>query len=104
MDGRKLSTAAPDFYDIASDAFNDSTFVPTSRYLPELHPDFAVAIQLPLHDDYLMTPERAKSLIQSIKPRIAKMASNFEQSGNGDGSVFLVARKYFFTIARGRKF
>jgi hypothetical protein len=85
MDGRKSSTAAPDFYEIVSDAFNDATFVPTSRCMPDLHPDFAEAIQLPLHDDYLMTPERAKSLIQSIKPRIAKMASNFEQSGNGDG-------------------
>jgi hypothetical protein len=82
---KNRSTAAPDFYEIVSDAFNDATFVPTSRCLPDLHPDFAEAIQLPLHDDYLMTPERAKSLIQSIKPRIAKMASNFEQSGNGDG-------------------
>jgi hypothetical protein len=85
MDGRKSSTASPDFYDVVSDAFNDTTFNPTSRCLPELHPDFIESIQLPLHDDYLMTPERAKSLIQSMKPKIAKMASNFEQSGNGDG-------------------
>jgi hypothetical protein len=85
MDGRKSATAAPDFYDVVTTAFNDASFIPTSRYLPDLHPEFAERHELPLHEDYLMTPERAKSLIQSMKPRLAKIASNYEQSGNGDG-------------------
>jgi hypothetical protein len=85
MDGRKSATAAPDFYDVVTKAFNDASFIPKSRCLPDLHPEFAESYELPLYEDYLMTPERAKSLIQSMKPRIAKMASNYEQSGNGDG-------------------
>ena len=85
MDGRKSTTAAPDFYDVVTEAFNDASFIPRTRCLPDLHPEFAERHELPLHDDYLMTPERAKSLIQSMKPKIAKMASNYEQSGNGDG-------------------
>jgi hypothetical protein len=59
MDGRKSATAAPDFYDVVTKAFNDASFIPTSRCLPDLHPEFAERYELPLHDDYLMTPERA---------------------------------------------
>ena len=32
-----------------------------------------------------MDPDRAKKLIASMKSRIAKNVSNYEQSGNGDG-------------------
>ena len=85
MDGRNSERAEPDFFDVESDLFNDPSFVPLSRYLPDLHSDYSQRFLLPLEEDYLMKPERAKALISSMKPRIAKMIANYEQSGNGDG-------------------
>jgi hypothetical protein len=32
-----------------------------------------------------MTPEKAKSLIANMKPRIVRIVANYEQSSNGDG-------------------
>jgi hypothetical protein len=42
-------------------------------------------MELPLGEDYTVTADCAKALIASMKPRIAKMVSNYKQSGNGDG-------------------
>jgi hypothetical protein len=87
MDGRNSDIVQEDFYDHVTKEFNNSNFVPLSRILPDLHDDFAESMELPLSDDYSMTPDRAKALIASMKPRIAKMVTNYEQSGNGDGML-----------------
>ena len=83
LNGRKSMTAEPDFYDPVSEAFNDASYVPWSRLIPDLHYEFATSVALPL-TDYAMTPARAKALIASMKPKIAKIVGNYEQSGNGD--------------------
>ena len=85
MDGRNSDNVAPDFYDAVVLLFNDSTFTPTSLSYCDLHEDFVKSYDLPKNKDYDMTIDRAKALITSMKPRIAKIKSNYEQSGNGDG-------------------
>ena len=84
FDGRNSNTSEPDFYDRFTEEFNNQSFVPMSRVLPDLHYQFAVSTKLPL-TDYLMTPDKAKALITSMKPRIARIVADYEQSGNGDG-------------------
>ena len=84
LDGRKSTAAEPNFYDRVSEAFNDASYVPSTRIIPDLHYEFATSVPLPL-TDYSMTPDRAKALLASMKPKIAKIVSNYEQSGNGDG-------------------
>ena len=65
--------------------FNDPSFAPYSRVLPDLHEDFACPIYLPFPDDYRMSPDRAKNIIATMKPKIVKISANYELSGNGDG-------------------
>ena len=62
-----------DFYEQICCEFNNSSFVPMSRSLPDLHEDFADSVELPLSEDMVMSPNRAKSLIASMKPEIAKI-------------------------------
>ena len=85
LDGRNSDNVPADFYDVVVEQFNNAAFVPYSRVLPDLHEDYAVSFPLPFPNDYRMSPDRAKSLIAGIKPRIAKLKANYEQSGNGDG-------------------
>jgi hypothetical protein len=85
LDGRNSDNVPPDFYDVVTGQFNDPSFAPYSRVLPDLHEDFAVAICLPLPDDYRMSPDRAKNIIATMKPKILKISANYELSGNGDG-------------------
>jgi hypothetical protein len=84
LDGRNSNNIVEDFYDSISREFNNEAFTPYSRPLPDLHDDFAEAMPLPFSNDYTMTPEKAKSLIANMKPRIIRIAANYEQSGNGD--------------------
>jgi hypothetical protein len=85
LDGRKAVNIPDDFYDVVTREFNNEAFTPYSRPRPDLHDDFAEAMPLPFSNDYTMTPEKAKSLIANMKPRIVRIAANYEQSGNGDG-------------------
>ena len=84
LDGRNSDNVPKDFYDVVAEQFNNTAFTPYSRLLPDLHDDFAARFTLPF-DDYVMTPARAKHLIASMKPRIAKIKGNYELSGSGDG-------------------
>ena len=84
MDGRNSDNIPKDFYDVVVEQFNNAAFTPCSRLLPDLHNNFAAVFALPF-DEYVMTPARAKHLIASMKPRIAKIKGNYELSGNGDG-------------------
>ena len=85
LDGRNSSNAPTDFYDEVTKVFNDASFVPLSRRIPELHEDFSDHFELPLSGEFRMTPDKAKTLIATMKNRIAKIRANFELSGNGDG-------------------
>jgi hypothetical protein len=84
LDGRNSDNIPKDFYDVVVEQFNNAAFTPYSRLLPDLHNDFEARFLLPF-DDYVMTPARAKHLIASMKPRIAKIKGNYELSGNGNG-------------------
>jgi hypothetical protein len=85
LDGRNSNNVPPDFYDVVTEQFNDPSFAPNSHVLPELHEDFACPIYLPFPDDYRMSPDRAKNIIATMKPKIVKILANYELSGNGDG-------------------
>ena len=85
MDCRNSANVAPDFYEMVTELFNDPNFVPTSLCYPYLHDDFTESEELPVNPEYTMTVERAKAMITLMKPRIAQIQSNYEQSGNGDG-------------------
>ena len=85
MDGCNSPNVAPDFYDEISSTFKDTDFIPQSRYLPDLHSDFSDVFLLPVTTTYTMNPEKAKGVIALMKPKIAKIVTNYEQSGNGDG-------------------
>jgi hypothetical protein len=85
LDGRNSDNIPDDFYDVITREFNNKVFTPYSRPLPDLHDDFAEAMPLPFSSDYTMTPEKAKSLIANMKPRMVRIVANYERSGNGDG-------------------
>jgi hypothetical protein len=103
LDGRNSQNAAPDFFDIISTLYNDKGCVVHSRVLPESHYEFAVSLELAPSPDYIMSPERAKALISNMKPRIAKIVHNYEQSGNGDGMAALLATKGIFYCRASRR-
>jgi hypothetical protein len=84
LDGRNTTNVPTDFYDEVTKVFNDASFVPLSCRLPELHEDFAESFELPLSGEFRMTPDKAKTLIATMKNRIAKIRANYELSGNGD--------------------
>ena len=85
LDGRNSDRLPPDFYEVITQQFNNKAFVPMSRRLPHLHERLADAIELPLEDGVLMTPEHAQKLIRKMKGPLAKLVSNYDRSGNGDG-------------------
>ena len=76
MDGRNSTNVQHNFYDRVCEEYNTTSFVPVSRLLPDLHPDFENAYDLPLSEEYLMTADRAKKLISMMKGRIARMSAN----------------------------
>ena len=85
LDGRNSDNVPADFYNVVTQQFNDPSFAPYSRVLPDLHEDFACPIYLPFPDDYRMSPDRAKNIIATMRPKIVKISANYELSGNGDG-------------------
>ena len=71
-----------DFYDKIAEVFNRVTFLPWTKCLPDLHEDFSTSFALPLKD-YRMSRDKAKDLLTAIRPKLAKMISNYELSGVG---------------------
>ena len=59
-------------------------FEPETMTLPDLHEDFVSLIKLPLKD-YCLTPDKAKDVLISIRPKLASMVANYELSGAGGG-------------------
>jgi hypothetical protein len=85
LDGRNSDQAPADFYDAVTEEFNNESFIPMSRCLPHLHDRLSEATELPLEEGVLMTREYAQKLLQKMKGPLAKLVTNYERSGNGDG-------------------
>ena len=75
-------------HELAVEKFNDPTWIPHTRPLPTLHSDFASSIECPKRDDYDLTVEKSKKMLQSMKTSISKMIIAYNKSGNGTDMVF----------------
>ena len=73
-----------DFYDKATEVFNDPEYVPITKCLPDLHEDFTDPIELHL-GNYRLTRDKAKDILVGIRPKLAGMVANYELSGAGAG-------------------
>ena len=86
LDARNSVLKVVNFYDKLVEIFNDESFQPESKRIPDLHEQFAAPIQLPLKV-YCLTRDKAKDLLVNIRPKLAKMLHNYELSGNRYGQM-----------------
>ena len=86
LDARNSVLRVVDFYDKVSEIFNDPEFEPHTEIILDLHEAFSTSIKLPLLD-YRMSRDKAKDLLVSIRPKLAKMLHNYELSGSGSGMM-----------------
>ena len=84
LDARNSVLKVVDFYDKVVEIFNDESFQPESKRIPDLHEQFASPIQLPFKV-YRLTRDKAKDLLVNIRPRLVKILHNYALSGNGSG-------------------
>ena len=84
LENRNSVMRVVDFYDKVTEVFNDPKFEPQTEKLPNLHSDFCDSITLKL-GKYVMTRDKAKDILVTIRPKLAKMVANYELSGNGAG-------------------
>ena len=82
LDARKSVMAVEDYFEVASNVFNDSTWIPWTTPMPDLHPELAESRSLPLKD-YRMTRSKMKEKYDSLKKRLHTIIVNYEKSGNG---------------------
>ena len=69
-----------------SEVFNNHTFLPETKAVPDLHEDFQNSYVLPLKE-WNCTRDKAKDLLITIRPKISKMIANYELSGAGAGQM-----------------
>ena len=79
LDNRNPVVRVCDFYDKATEVFNDEKYVPYTQSLPNLHEDFVEPIPLPLKS-FRLTRDEAKDILVSIRPKLAGMIANYELS------------------------
>ncbi|KAG7367606.1 hypothetical protein IV203_030277 [Nitzschia inconspicua] len=73
----------PDFYDLAIAKFNDTTWVPRSEVLPNLHEDFREAHTYPKRPEYDLDKSRLESTIASQKLSLINIVLRYEFTGRG---------------------
>jgi K+/H+ antiporter YhaU regulatory subunit KhtT len=80
---------------LAADKWNDPEYNPMSRIFADLHDEFGVEIDLS-HDVVqqmgTLTGDKAKQKFSKLKNDLIIVKSNWEISGNGDGSLARVVR------------
>ena len=86
LDNRNPVVRVCDFYDKATEVFNDEKYVPYTQSLPNLHEDFVEPIPLPLKS-FRLTRDEAKDILVSIRPKLAGMIANYELSWAGVGQL-----------------
>ena len=74
--------AVEDYFQVASNKFNDITWIPCTTPMPDLHPELAESRSLPL-GEYRMTRAKMKEKYDSLKKRLHTIIVNYEKSGNG---------------------
>ena len=82
LDSRNSTERDPTFTEKISDQFNDDSWKPFTTAYPTLHSDFVAPI-LCERIGYVMTPEKAKEIVNHIRPMLKKMIVNYEESGQG---------------------
>jgi hypothetical protein len=71
LDARNSDAKPPSFEKLASDLFNDRSFKPTTYPLPELHSDFADAIELSFEDmPGAMTEDDVKNRLGECRTKL----------------------------------
>jgi len=84
LDARKSAMAVEDCLEVASNLFNNSTWIRWTTPMPDLHPELAESRSLPLKD-CRMTRSKMKEKHDSLKKRLHTMIVNYEKSGNCGG-------------------
>ena len=75
---------AINFYDKVTEVFNDPKFQPESEKLHNLRSVFCESIPLNIVN-YVITRDKAKGILTTVRPKLAIMVNNYERSGNGVG-------------------
>ena len=84
-DGRNTSLFQ-DFYELVTEQFNNSEWIPDSLVLPDLHKDYTRSKPLPLNVAPIM-PEQFKKKLNNNRYKMVKIIADWERSGAGAGMV-----------------
>jgi len=88
LDARNSVVAPPAFYEALKDKYNDESFIPTTRKLPDLYETFASPIVLPLDEmPGPVTTDFIKKKWNDSKMKLTKVIDRWERSGNGFGQL-----------------
>jgi len=83
IDARKSAIAVKDCFQVASNMFNNSTWIPcTTPRMHDLHPELDESRSLPLRE-HQMTRVKMKEKCDSLKKRLDTVIVNCENSGDG---------------------
>ena len=77
-------------WELVANVFNDPEFSPTTEALPDLHPDYALPIDVGYSTVCLMveaTPEKCESRFNGMMVDLKCIINNWKLSGQGDGGL-----------------
>jgi hypothetical protein len=86
LDARNSSERPMNFYQLASDLYNDPQYNPYTTAYPNLHSDFSNQIRLLSTDAPFVTASKIKDKLADVRAKLVIIISNWERSGNGGGN------------------
>ena len=85
LDGQN-SNLFKSFYEKAAERFNDTSWIPNSLVLPDLHEDFNRSRPLPLNVAPI-SPEQFQKKLSDNRYKMVKVIADWERSGSGRGMI-----------------
>jgi hypothetical protein len=74
-------------HELAVHKFNDPNWIPFTRAIPSLHSTFKHPIQCLKREEYDLTVEKSKSILQTMKTHVSRLMAAYNKSGNGSDQL-----------------
>ena len=82
LDSSQSDERELDWKEMITELFNDREHIVSTQSYKNLHNDFTLPIEC-ARGDYLLTVEKAKRLMQDMKPKLREIIRRYNASGNG---------------------
>ena len=84
-DARSSDIRPKTFYELCAEKFNDEEFWPITKAYPSLHDDFQVRHVLKPYNMPVVTGDKIKEKLGTLRCNLMRIVMNWDKSGNGSG-------------------